>query len=382
MSANERVHYLDNLRALAMLAGVLFHAALAYSPLANPFFPTADRDNAWGVDLLAWFLHLFRMPVFFVVAGFFTAWQVQRRGFGGMFGSRMLRIGLPFLMGVPLVHLALSWSTLHAAATALHPSPLLAIIRDLQAAGPLPPHPPGTSHLWFLYYLMLFLVLLWAARSFGLGRFAPRIAGLPPAWLLGVLPLLLAPALASVPAPHPAPESVLPQFWAMHYYGAFFALGYLMHGHAGLNGRLQRFGPALIAGSVLLYAGYLLLIAQRPPTLAGAAGAWTLALLGAAISVWMTVACLVIGRRLLDHGNGLLRYLADAAYWTYLVHLPVLFAIQYRLMDAELPWALKFTLSVALTLLLCLASYQLLVRHTPLARLLGGPSRRPVRAAG
>ena len=32
MQAGERVHHMDNLRALAMHAAVLIHAALAYSP--------------------------------------------------------------------------------------------------------------------------------------------------------------------------------------------------------------------------------------------------------------------------------------------------------------------------------------------------------------
>ena len=34
--ANARFHYMDNLRALAMLTGVVFHAALAYSVFAHP----------------------------------------------------------------------------------------------------------------------------------------------------------------------------------------------------------------------------------------------------------------------------------------------------------------------------------------------------------
>ncbi len=32
-TSQDRLHYMDQLRALAMLAGVVFHAALAYSPL-------------------------------------------------------------------------------------------------------------------------------------------------------------------------------------------------------------------------------------------------------------------------------------------------------------------------------------------------------------
>ena len=74
----QRLHYLDNLRALAMIGGVFFHAALAYSPVLHNLWLTADNHQSAVVDIVSWFSHLFRMPVFFVIAGFFVAylgWQ-------------------------------------------------------------------------------------------------------------------------------------------------------------------------------------------------------------------------------------------------------------------------------------------------------------------
>ena len=102
MQAEERLHSMDHLRALAMLAGVLFHAALAYSPLMHPIWPTADTGRSIVVDGAAWFLHLFRMPLFFVVAGFFAALLVARRGLGGLFRNRCARVLLPLLLFLPL----------------------------------------------------------------------------------------------------------------------------------------------------------------------------------------------------------------------------------------------------------------------------------------
>lgn len=376
----DRVHHLDNLRALAMLAGVLFHAALAYSPLLQPLFPTADRDNSVVVDVFAWWLHLFRMPLFFVIAGYFCARLIQQRGMAGMFRNRLLRIALPFLLCWPLLHLSLQALTLHAAANVVQPSPLLLLIRGLmQSDGGLPQMPPGTGHLWFLYYLMLFYVWVWVARSLELDGWAARIRALSPAWIVGVLPLLLVPALASVSAPHPAPESVLPQFWALGYYGPFFAFGYLMQGTPALAERLHRPGPWLLAGGIVFYGVWLWMI-ERNAHSPAATASWPLALLEAYISVWMTAACLVFGRRLLDRPARLLRPLADAAYWTYIVHLPILFAIQYRLLDVDLPWLPKFVMAVVATLALSLLSHRLLVRTTGLARIFGGgalPSSSP-----
>lgn len=372
-----RMHHMDNLRALAMLAGVLFHAALAYSPLMQPFFPTADRSNAAAVDAVIWFLHLFRMPVFFVVAGYFAARMVQRRGFGAMFRDRMLRILLPFVLFMPLVLWALSASTLHAASTVAHPSPVLQWVAQFAAMDDAPPSPPSTAHLWFLYYLMLFYVLAWVVDTLGGARIGAFLRGLHPAGLLVALPLLLAPALAMVSAPHPAPESPLPQWWALQFFGAFFALGWLLQGHDAWFARLRPVLPWLVPASLALHALFLHQLSLHPPGPANPAATWSLALLQAFTSVWMTLACVAGARLLLAWRTPLLRYFADASYWIYLAHLPVLFVVQYRLMDLDWHWGWKLSASIAATLAACLASYELLVRRTPLRRLVGGAATSP-----
>jgi len=371
VSPPRRYDYLDNLRALAMLSGVLFHAALAYSPLAHAFLPTADRQSSTGVDVVIWFLHLFRMPLFFVVAGFFTAMLVARRGLGGMLRNRARRIALPFLLFCPLVFLALKHSTLQAALSVEHPSPVLAMIRDLLQGPGLPDLPPGTGHLWFLYYLLFFYVLVWVARSLELDRLGAFLRGLGPAWWLGLLPLLMAPALASVGAPAPAPESLLPQFWAFGFFGPFFVAGYFLHGQEGLLDRLRPFAPWLFLASVLAYAAACLLWQAQPPDVQAPFASLPVAWLEACIGVWMTAACLVAGRALLDRRNAVLRYLADTSYWVYLVHLPVLFALQYGLLDIELPWPAKFAIAVAATFAVCLSGYHLLARSRVFTAMFG-----------
>jgi glucan biosynthesis protein C len=377
MPAPGRFHYLDNLRALAMLSGVLFHAALAYSPLTHPYVPTADRAQSVAVDVGIWFLHLFRMPLFFLVAGFFAAMLVEKRGLGGFFRNRLKRIALPLLIFWPLVHAVLSYTTLRAAATVQHPSPLLALIRQFLQKQGLPEQLPGTDHLWFLYYLLFFYVLIWSARSFELGKLAKLVRGLGPGWLLGTLPLLLVPALACVTAPNPAPESFLPQFWAFGFYGPFFAFGYLLFGHEAMIERLRPIAPGLLAASLVLYGAFWFVLHSQRPTAQDPSASVLGAALEAYISVWMTCVCLIAGKSLLNRSNALLRYLSDASYWTYIVHLPILFAIQYRLMDLESPWAIKFAISVLATCGLCLLSYQALVRSTFLGALLSARAPLP-----
>jgi glucan biosynthesis protein C len=370
-AATERLHYMDHLRALAMLAGVLFHAALAYSPLMHGFFPTADRQNSAWVDVVAWGLHLVRMPLFFLVAGFFAAWVIARRGGVALARQRVRRILVPFLVAWPLVLWSLSASTGWALENVRHPSPFLAMVRDwLQQPDP-PRLPPGTAHLWFLYYLLLFGVLHWVVRTLVPGRAVDWLMVRSPAWVLLALPLLLVPALATVSAPHPAPDGLVPQFWAIVFYGAFFALGTWLHARPDWLPRARPFAPALAAGGAVLYLVFLWRLKVELPVQAAPVASWTLAALEACLSVWLTVLCLLAGQRLLNHHSAVMRYLAQSAYWTYLLHLPLLFVLQYALMDRDWAWPLKFALAVAGTMTLCLLSYQLLVRHTPLRRFVG-----------
>ena len=146
MQNDDRLYYMDNLRALAMLAGVLFHAALAYSPLIHNYWPTADAGGSVWVDVLAWFVHLFRMPLFFVISGFFAALLVRKRGMGGMLHNRLKRVLLPFVIFLPLVYRTLMWLTAEAASTTQNVSPALAWVKQvMREQGSLPLAPTVTT---------------------------------------------------------------------------------------------------------------------------------------------------------------------------------------------------------------------------------------------
>ncbi len=372
MQAGERIHWMDNLRALAMLAGVVFHAALAYSPLMQPIWPAADAGRSVVVDAVAWFLHMFRMPLFFVVAGYFAALLVARRGMGGLFRNRCARVLLPLLLFLPVVMTSMDWLTANAAATVAHPSPALVWIRSYIDEHGAMPFLPSWAHLWFLFYLMLFTVLVWVASALEFGRIGDRLAGLPSSVLVLAMPLLLAPPLAGTGVPWPAPEFFLPALWALAFFGLYFALGYQAFHRPAMLDRLRPLSPLLLGGGIAAYAvlfwssdGF---IAIRATPLRR----FLHAVLEAGAGFWMTLWCLLAAKRWLAGRSAAMRWLADASYWVYVVHLPVLFAIQYRLLDLTLHWSAKFAVSILSTFALSFASYQLLVRHTPIGRLLNG----------
>src|SRR5919205_3075311 len=81
--SEQRLHALDALRAVAMLLGLVLHAAIPFMrgqvAGAIPFmdenlarWPAWDQEAGGGFDLLVFLIHAFRMSAFFILAGFFA----------------------------------------------------------------------------------------------------------------------------------------------------------------------------------------------------------------------------------------------------------------------------------------------------------------------
>ena len=103
---SERRHDLDAVRAFAMLLGIALHAAIPYAP----GFPWTVQDTQTSevFTLLFMIIHGFRMPLFFLISGYFTMMMWRQRGLGALVRQRALRILLPCLLGLvtilPLSH--------------------------------------------------------------------------------------------------------------------------------------------------------------------------------------------------------------------------------------------------------------------------------------
>ena len=90
----ERRHDLDALRAIAMLLGIVLHAALSFSPIP---WTVKDSQTSEVYSVLFAALHGFRMPLFFMLSGFFTAMLWRKRGLASLIKHRFKRIFLPTL---------------------------------------------------------------------------------------------------------------------------------------------------------------------------------------------------------------------------------------------------------------------------------------------
>src|SRR4051812_10660417 len=102
---DERRYYgLDALRGAMMMLGIVLHAATLYLAAPPPHVPlTTDRNTSLTMDAIFDLIHSFRMPCFFVLAGFFASLLVEKRGVWETYRNRAARILAPLLAGMVTV---------------------------------------------------------------------------------------------------------------------------------------------------------------------------------------------------------------------------------------------------------------------------------------
>lgn len=391
-----RLHGLDALRGGALLLGVVLHAAMSYLPTPIWLFPDAETSPAAGVLFFA--IHAFRMITFFLIAGLFAHAMLARRGAVAFVRDRLSRVAGPlgsmWLILFPCVIAVILWKA------------------AIDNGGSLPtdgPPPPPLSletfpllHLWFLWVLLIFYAVLVPIRALvhrldprglcGLlldratgaliGPWAPAVMAAPLALVLWTTPEWI--PFLGIPTPD---RGFVPNTAALTAFGSAFVLGAAVDRRRELLLRIERLWPLFLICGAGLTAGALALAggpaAPLQPMVEPGSKAAAAALY--ALSGWtLTFAALALSLRFLSGFNQARRYLADASYWIYIVHLPLVMAGQVLLKDAPWAWWGKLAVLVFGVTAISLLTYELLVRHSFMGRFLNGrriPWRRPVQTA-
>jgi len=395
LANTERVHALDALRAFALLSGVLLHSTLSYVLPGGAWAVGTTHPAAFPTWLVA-YLHAFRLETFFLFAGFFGALVVANRGMGIYLRDRAKRIVLVFIVAIYPMKLLLTalWFAGGRETGWFRVPPQIASRSSIELAGWSVFHESWhgfiLTHLWFLYYLGwitgLFVALRWLAlrlvtsasvRS-AANRLLYRLMASPVGAL--VLALAILPALA-LGAPELMYKSLSPKIPTLVHYGLFFGLGWWLYRNADLLRIFARHCiPLLLLGlgaSIIViwvryrYAGtpwvqdtelrLFILFASSLTTAASVLG-------------WL--GCFV---RYVARPSPAVRYVADGSYWIYVMHLPIVVALQVWWAGLLLPWWIQVPLINIITLGLLLFIYSWAVRPTWVGAWLNGKRLPPGR---
>ena len=373
-----RLHHLDALRGGALLLGIVLHTVLGFVPDSSWLFQDT-RTVAWGEAVVV-VIHLFRMVLFMMLAGYFGRMVLRRRGTGSYVKDRMLRIGLPLLAFWPLAVLSL---------------PIVIVIGSQLRGTELPTDPrtegqtPGLlqvfapGQLWFLLLLLEIILvtlavgailrrLLGAGRAEAISRRIGAALAAPAGLALAAIPYALGLLTQGTNTGGiMEPITILPVPGASIAYAGAFAVGWFLHASPGSLDRVAAAWPVKLGLAVALTVGSLLLTGTEGRMLA------VVAVAGTALAGWAWVYALIgITARFLNREIVVVRYLADASYWIYLLHLPLVVALGLTLADLPAPAPLKLIVNLVLTTGILLLTYDLFVRSTWIGGWLNG-HRRP-----
>ena len=321
----DRFHSLDFLRALALLMGVLIHVLMLFLE------PADGSEPRLGASVIFIWIHTWRMPLFMLLAGFFTAFSLAKRDVGNYALNRLIRLGAPIL---------LLWSVIPAideAATELFKIPELIswLYYDV-------PFTLRLDHLWFLYYLLLFYGVLLLLESIN-----PKIFSFIADYKLSLtrvlilwLPILI--LLSPVNKPTGGIFGDIPATFgevhigSMLFMASFFIIGIQIHKNPHFLESLKQMRfwlPSLIVSSLipiglLGWGGFK----DEPFTFSGPLEMWIVNGLAGSATLLLVLSIMGLAMHRISSSGQMLRWLVKLSYPIYVFHLMFVISVSGTLM--------------------------------------------------
>ena len=385
-----RRYELDWLRTLVVLGLIPVHTAAIFIPTTD--FYLKDTHTSVAMVLVGVFAGVFGMPVLFFVSGAAAWFALASRSSGRYVKERVSRLLVPLIFAtlviipVQVYVVALSNPGLVSAIGApisdphfldsylrFYPQYLLAYAYFLS-------HPSIVGfiafigHLWFLLYLLVFSLLALPLFTFlrsprGL-RQIERLAGFcahPGAIFTLALPLALVDALAHVmwTGTGAVAEILL--------YLVCFVYGYIIYADPRFGQAMRRqWVPSLALGMGLWVIAELFLIQYPPRPYDNSMGSLFILPLRGIIAWFWVVGLVGWGITYLNRATRLLRYLGEAAYPIYVLHVAAIVSVGYFVVRWDVPLLVKFTSIMVAAFIIMLGIYEVLIRHSRIVRLLFG----------
>ena len=399
MNASERYHGLDFVRAIAMLLGLVLHVCIFFMPADNyKWFSgeySGDPVNRWLLN----FIHLFRMELFFLMAGFFAELVIIRKGFSSLVRDRAKRILMPFIFGVlimvPLHFFIINVNGFYS--STLDGMGIFERYKSLFLWGVFADkviydQSDTLAHYWFMYYLILIYIFHFIFRPIvnpilnnnGISQFwkfciEHRYGVL----LLGALSFPLQYSLTDIffpPSGYDVPIVDL-VFYGMYYFAGvllfksrevlkflssncwfyfFLSIPFFLFldtptkSFTFENSVVTDITSWRISNFKYLHEGIFY-------------GGWPKVVIayGRAVSCWlMCFAFIGLAHRYLNKPSAKIRYLADSAYWVYWVHLPLTFGLSKVAQQFELNSLTKSYVIMLFSTFIIYWSYNTFIRYS------------------
>lgn len=371
---SERIYALDALRAIMMLLGLVLHAGITYATADYAsFWPLKDAGNHIGFDVIIAIIHFFRMPVFFVVSGYFGALLFYKKGPRKMIANRVKRILLPLVASVlivyPMAVFAFAYTKASFAGIAIPFSNAWSEITTEKFL------PYELLHLWFLYFLIFYAFGGWLIATIfnknnAFTSYANKVFTyiLQSFWLrIACLTFLFFLCQFWIGEPSLTTNnkwSIDPPIFITYF--LFYMTGWVIFKSNSLD-KLKDYPIWQLSVATILFFAFILI--SWPDS---ASALYAREFLSALFGTLFIFGLIALFMNYFNSYSRRLSYMMDAAYWVYIVHLPIVAFMPGILAGLALPVFFNFLITLFLTVAICFISYHFMVRSTFIGIFLNG----------
>jgi Acyltransferase family len=370
-----RIVAVDNLKALLVAWVIGGHALMGYTaiggwPYAEVQEGTLPRHLEYALSILLGPSALFAMGAFFFLSGLFAPPAVRRTGPAGYARSRLLRLGIPWLIFMLAIWPFFMWLAYLAAG------------RDLTYWQAFLGRTPflDSGPIWFVQ------VLMYVSLGYAVWARLGWCRRLTPSTVTGAHLLLLAAAIAVVSFlvrlefPARSKQILDLHLWQWPQLVGMFVLGAMVSGQgwaAAVPDRIARrcwlaVAGTLIAAPLLVALDNVTNFVRAEPTFLGG-WRWQAAALDvveASLVVAGSVGVLWLAQRYLNSDAALPRMAARSAFAAYLLQVPMLLLLEIAARPLPVPIVVKAAIVLPLAIITSFGLAWLLVSRTPLGRVI------------
>tara|TARA_B100001063_G_scaffold240420_1_gene265399 strand:- start:2299 stop:3462 length:1164 start_codon:yes stop_codon:yes gene_type:complete len=367
-----------------MMLGLVLHSALTYNVVNHGEAWTLKDTESTSIvtDSIVFLIHFFRMPIFFLVAGFFGAMLFYERSPIRMIKNRISRIGYPFI-----IFLFILWPTIiftfgyTEAVFSGNNEPLIKATESLSNITDF--IPTTTFHLWFLYYLLLitFVSFLFALSLKKSKNITNKITG-GFNWLIKkpilrilffagttfLLYLSIGTSMVEVSV------YLTPELKTFIFHFFFYIIGWILFKSKHLLETFMKYDWISFILAIII-ATIQGLITQNwdSETMMSQYLSSEWVMLSNAFIIWLFLFGITgLFIRYGSNHSTRMRYISDASYWVYLIHLPLTAIIPSLIWKLPLTGIVKFIIVLSITTFICFTTYHYLVRNTFIGKFLNG----------
>ena len=379
-SKRTRLFFVDNLRILLTVIVVLHHLAIVYG--ASGDFPYKEaRPDDLATIVLSLFTAVnapYFMGFFFLISGYFVPGSYDRKGIGLFLKDRLLRLGVPVLFYIMVIHPLLHYA-LAVTVRGFAGSFWTFFVRHIRGYSD---YGLGVGPMWFIVVLLIFSIVygLWRRLANPATDYPHSDSKTPGNMAIAVFALGLGLVTWVVRIWYPIDRWVtillmpveiahLPQYIILFVIGI---IAYRRNWFLGISDAVGKvwLGIAIICIVLLpiIFVAGGALEGKVDPFKGGVQWqAVVTAFWEAFLCLGMVVGLLVLFRKRFNQQGTLAKAMSAGAYTVYIIHQPVLIFLGLVLSGIRLPHLLKFALVAPVAVALCflLSNY---IRKLPLAR--------------